>query len=579
MKIVLPTIVAPWRDRIEACRTVADVQAAQDDLMRYVVLDPACGSGNFLYVAYRELRRIEAELRRRATDMRRNTGLREQQVMALYFPLANVKGIEMDPFAVQLARVTLWMGHKLAVDELDLEERVLPLGDLSGIRRGDALKLEWPRADAVIGNPPYHGTKLLRGELGDDYVDWLASEFGVGVKDYCVYWFRKAHDHLPRNGRAGLVGTNSIREGKNREASLEYVVGNGGVLTSVVSNQRWSGEANVHVSIVNWVKGPHAGPVALDGREVMAVSTRLRSGADHGLGDRLVGNRNLQFFGVVPSGPGFLLDDDEARALLARTDADYSLIVKRYLVGDDITTSPFLAPTRWIIDFGEQSLEDAARWPAALSIVRERVKPSRDLHKKARERLQWWKFSRSVPDLFDAVSHLDRFIACPAQSKRFHMLWCETRWCPSNLTAVFAFDSDFAWGVLQSRIHTGWATDQSTTLETRPRYTAQSFSSFPWPDAESGTGHADVSAIGTALCAMRSVICRERQIGLTRLYNEIDEGAHSDLRDLHEALDEAVAATYGWPASVAHDPVETNRRLLELNRAITAGEFEYRPFR
>ena len=168
LKIVLPTIVEPWRERIAACRTVADVQEAQNDLMRYVVLDPACGSGNFLYVAYRELRRIEAELRRRARDMRRSAGLREQEALAVYFPLTNIRGIELDPFAVQLARVTMWMGHKLVVDELDLEERVLPLVDLSGIRRGDALKLEWPRADAIIGNPPYHGSQRLRGELGDD---------------------------------------------------------------------------------------------------------------------------------------------------------------------------------------------------------------------------------------------------------------------------------------------------------------------------------------------------------------------------------------------------------------------------
>jgi hypothetical protein len=107
LKIVLPTIVEPWRERIAACRTLADVQSAQDELMRYVVLDPACGSGNFLYVAYRELRRIEAELRRRAGDMRRSAGLRDQGSLAVYFPLSNIRGIELDPFAVQLARVTL----------------------------------------------------------------------------------------------------------------------------------------------------------------------------------------------------------------------------------------------------------------------------------------------------------------------------------------------------------------------------------------------------------------------------------------------------------------------------------------
>jgi hypothetical protein len=139
-------------------------------------------------LAYRELRRIEAELRRRERDMRRSAGLREQQQLALHFPLTNIKGIEIDPFAVQLARVTMWMGHKLAVDELDIDERVLPLADLSGIRRDDALRIEWPEADAIIGNPPYHGTKFLRSELGDEYVEWLKNEFGIGIKDYAIYW-------------------------------------------------------------------------------------------------------------------------------------------------------------------------------------------------------------------------------------------------------------------------------------------------------------------------------------------------------------------------------------------------------
>ena len=254
------------------------MQEAQDALQRYVVLDPACGSGNFLYVAYRELRRIEAELRRRARDMRRSAGLREQATLALYFPLTNIKGIELDPFAVQLARVTMWMGHKLAVDELDLEERVLPLVDLSGIRRGDALKLEWPRADAIIGNPPYHGTKFLRGELGDEYVEWLRTEFKVGVKDYCVYWFRKAHEHLASGGGAGLVGTNSIAEGVNRGASLDYITADGSVITTAVASQDWSGEAAVHVSIVNWVKTPPQPPSThvLDGREVSGITSSLR---------------------------------------------------------------------------------------------------------------------------------------------------------------------------------------------------------------------------------------------------------------------------------------------------------------
>lgn len=244
LKVVIPTIVEPWRERIAACKTLADVEAAQNDLMQYIVLDPACGSGNFLYVAYRRLREIEAELRRRAADMRRASGLPEQTTIT-FFPLANMKGIELEPFAVQLARVTLWMGHKLAVDELDVPEPVLPLADLFGIRRADALKVEWPPADAIISNPPYHGSQRIRRELGDDYAEWLKREFGIGLKDYAVYWFRKAHEALSDGGRAGLVATNSISQNRNRLPSLEWIAAEGGVITDAISTQDWSGEAAV----------------------------------------------------------------------------------------------------------------------------------------------------------------------------------------------------------------------------------------------------------------------------------------------------------------------------------------------
>ena len=553
-KIVQPTIVEPWRQRTQNLTSHKEAVAAQNDLLNYVVLDPACGSGNFLYVAYRELRRLEKRLHEREVELRRKAGLKEQGSLSLHFPLHNMKGIEIDGFAVALARVTLWMGHKLAVDELGLSEATLPLADLSGIQVADALRIEWPRADAIIGNPPFHGTKSMRSVLGDDYVEWLRREFKVGVKDYCVYWFRKAHETLQEGQRAGLVGTNSIAEGKNREASLDYIADTGGLITNAVSSQDWPGEAAVHVSIVNWVKsvGP-ARPFLLDGAEVSGIATSLRATEKDFRGRTLEANGARQFFGVVQSGDGFILGPGEARALLSRSDADYSEVVKPFLVGDDITSNPSLEPSRWIIDFGEKPLEQASEWEAALAIVRSRVKPDRDRHTKKREREEWWKFSRTVQDLFCAIDPLSRFIACPATAKRIHMVWCDPVWVPSNAIAAFAFEDDFAIGLLSSAIHTRWATVQSTRLETRPRYTVASFMTFPWPESNG----RDVAEIAIELISLRSQISLKQNIGLTRLYNEIDDGAWKRLRELHDGLDEAVALAYGWPASVAHDPDET----------------------
>jgi len=576
-KVVQPTIVEPWRERIGALTKHKDAVAAQNDLLAYVVLDPACGSGNFLYVAYRELRRIEQRLREREAELRVAEGKPkgDQVSLSAFFPLSNVKGIEIDGFAVALARVTLWMGHTLAVRELNLDESTLPLADLSGIRVGDALKLDWPRADAIIGNPPFIGTKMMRTRLTDEYVEDLRARFGVGVKDYCVYWFRKAHDHLAPERRAGLVATNSIREGGNRRASLDYVAESGGVITNAVSSQKWPGEANVHVSIVNWVRGsvPQP-PYMLNGEEVSGITPGLRAGSASELGEHLAMNANHQFFGVVPGGSGFILSAAEAELLRSEPGADYDEVIRPYLVGADITNNPRLEPTRFAIDFEFRTLEQAMLYPAAIDRVRKLVKPHRDKARRKAYRERWWRFEEPIVAMRQALERLPRFIACPAQSKRIFMIWCEPAWCPSNLTSVFAFDDDFAFGLLSSHIHTRWATDQSTKLETRPRYTTQSFMSFPWPDGK----REEVADLARRFESHRRETCLEQNIGLTTLYNQLDDGAWKDLCDLHRELDEAVAAAYGWPKSVAHDPDESNRRLLELNRAIAAGEVEYDPF-
>jgi hypothetical protein len=162
------------------------------------------------------------------------------------------------------------MGHRLAVEELGLDESTLPLADLSGIRRADALRVDWDEASAIIGNPPYHGSQNLRQVLGDDYVEWLKDEFGAGLKDLCVYWFRRAVERMRPGDRAGLVGTNSISQNRARGASLNYVVEQGGVITDAVSRQKWPGEAVVNVSIVNWMMRPTGLPsrFVLDGEPV-----------------------------------------------------------------------------------------------------------------------------------------------------------------------------------------------------------------------------------------------------------------------------------------------------------------------
>ncbi len=577
-KIVQPTIVRPWRERIETLTQPDAALALLDELAAFRVLDPACGSGNFLYVAYQQLRTLEAELKARIGELMRERG-RAVPAGLPRVDLSNMLGIEKDPFAARLAQVVLWIGHKVAVDKHGLDEEVLPLADLSGIVCADALHVDWPQTDAIVGNPPFIGSQNLRRAVGDQEIDWIKSKFGVGVKDYCVYWFRRAHDHLEPGQRAGLVGTNSVSQNRARGASLDYLVDGGGVITDAVSTQVWPGEAAVHVSLVNWVREPLEAPptFTLDGAPVAEISTSLTmAGAARAI--VLEGNKGRSFQGPIPGDEGFVIDRTEAIDLLKLSDADYKRVVRPYLIGRDITTEPGAQPSRWVIDFGAMKLEDAERYPAALAVARQRVKPRKDQNRSLDIRGRWWQFTRPRGEMRVAVRGLDRFATGTATGKRLLLAWASADVCPSNLVNVFAFDDDYAMGVLLSGMHERWAWAQSSTLKGDLRYTPTTvFATFPWPSPNDAQ-HAGIGDIAKRLIELRDSLSIERGIGLTKLYNECDEGAHKELREVHRQLDRAVSDAYGWPASVLADPAEITARLLALNAAIAAGGQEYTPF-
>jgi len=581
-KVIAPSIVDPWRERIEDAATLGQVQALQNELLNYVILDPACGSGNFLYIAYREMRRLEHDLHTKERDLRVAAGGKGEKQGALraFFPLTNIKGIEINAFAVNLARVTLWMAHKLSVDELDLDEATLPLDDLSGIRTGDALRVAWPKASVIVGNPPFHGDRNLRRLLGDDYVEWLKREFDCGVKDHCVYWFRKANDHLAPGQRAGLVGTNSISQNRARSASLNYIVDHGGVITDAVSTQDWPGDASVDVSIVNWIKEPEVTPshFVLDEAEVEGIDTALTESTVP-LADvpAIPANRGKAFQGFLP-GAKYDIPIETGHALLGRTDAHYADVVRPYLNGKDLTSTVNQQASRYVIDFAQMPLEEAMAYPAALDLVRAQAKEARETSNSYSRNPRWWQFLWPRPDFRKAILGLSRFIAGTATGKRILFVWCEPQWRPSNATNMFALESDFAMGVLTSRVHTDWAAKKSSTLEDRIRYTPSSaFETFPWPDPTNDVRQR-VEQSSRSLLELRQGLCVEHDIGLTALYNRMDDGAFTGLRDAHNALDAAVISAYGWPLSTVDDVRERNRRLFVLGAEYARQPGRHEPF-
>jgi hypothetical protein len=273
-KIINPTIVRPWRARIEGAKRLRDLTGLLDELAQFRVLDPACGCGNFLYVAYRAVREIEMQTIEKIASDFAPSSLRGVRFGITRVSTRQFLGLDVQQIAVEVTKMTLMLGRELAAVEWNARigplmgtlplsyDEGLPLDRLDDtVQCSDALLDPWPNFDVVIGNPPYQSKNKMLVEYGRDYVTRIRERYPdvPGRADYCVYWFRRAHEEMKFGQRAGLVGTNTIRQNYSREGGLDYIVNSGGIITDAVSSQVWSGDAVVHVSIANWIKGSYKG--------------------------------------------------------------------------------------------------------------------------------------------------------------------------------------------------------------------------------------------------------------------------------------------------------------------------------
>jgi N-6 DNA Methylase len=438
-KVVGPTIVAPWRARIAGASSIGDLERILNDMYSFRVLDPACGSGNFLYVAYRELRRLEYEVLTEIDDRRRSPDRAAQRAMAYVTP-DHFFGLDINPFAVEIAKVTMMLAKKLSSDELDETVPVLPLDNLDEvIVAKDALFTPWPRADVVIGNPPYLGRRKMLEELGVEYCNKLARAFPhvLGLSDYVTYWFPLAHDHIPKGGRAGFVATKTIAQTDSRKASLDYITTNEGQIFDATVMQKWSGDAAVTVSIINWIKAGNVQPCVMwvnggDLRlEVPAIPPTLRLETDVRGALQLEANRSPKvcFQGQTPGvTKGFTVSRDEFQEI-TRLDPRSGRFVHPFMGGEDLLDR--LGPSRYIIDLPHSDLLLAeAEAPAALAHLKKHVLPlkiaaaEKEAQRNQLARAQshdarlnahhakflasWWQLAWRRPEMLDAITQSDR---------------------------------------------------------------------------------------------------------------------------------------------------------------------------
>jgi SAM-dependent methyltransferase len=568
-RIVLPTIADYWRDRIQSVNSLNELQALHQQLSEYRILDPACGSGNFLYVAYQELKSVEFDLLQRLQGLDPRRGYMSLVTPQQFF------GMDINSFAVELAKVTLMIGRGVAIRKLNLPEPALPLDTLDqNIVCQDALFTDWVKADAIIGNPPFLGGKRMRLNLGDNYIDRVFAKFPE-VKDsvdFCSYWFRIAHDNLNQNGRAGLVATNSISQGKSRAASLDYISQNGGYIYDAVSTQEWSGEAKVHVSIANWCKiQPNI--YHLDGKEVLRINTSLQAEIDVTHAIRLKANLNIGFQGVIPVGKGFYVDSAKVEEWV-KSDPKNKDVLKLSCSAGDLTDIPNGLPSRWIVDFNDMSFEDANNYKLPFAHIKATVKPERDKNRRDVTRLNWWHYGEKRPIMRKVIVNLSLYFIAPSHSKWFIFLPAEPDWLPNNSVTVITSDDFYILGILTSKVHRLWVKAQSSTLEDRTRYTHNScFETFPFPQLAPNTSTKAKQTIEKIRATMqelhqyRSQQMENKQWGITKLYNEYFHEPASQLYKLHAKLDQLVMQSYGFS-----EDDDILSKLLELNLELAARE-------
>jgi hypothetical protein len=601
-KIVLPTIVRPWRERINAAETLEELGKVEADMLSYQVLDPACGSGNFLYVAYRELRRLERQLDEKRQAMSRRGGRREEMRLA-FVSTRQFHGIDLRPFAVEVAKVTLMLGRKLAADELGDERTYLPLDDLdANFQTANAVTATWPAFDACISNPPYLGAKRLLAEKPAEEIAALQKTYPEvgGLADYVVYWFRKTHDLLPEGGRAGLVGTANIRSGDSRKYSLDYIVDNGGVINDAVSSQPWSGDAMVEVSIVNWAKGAVDGPKTLwlsrgtTKMEVESITGSLSPNTDLRSAEKLKANTRPKvcFQGQTPQHtPGFVLSPDAAAKLVA-DDPISANVIHPFLIGAELTGDG--RPSRFVIDIDApdvlaaevqagsavmEHLRHAVLPDREASAVKEAEKnhalvaanPSRKVTWHQRNFLdKWWQLGWRRGDMVDALSELSRYIvlsrvAVVTRQSVYAFVSPEIR--PADALQVFAFEDDYSFGVLHSTHHRAYFEERCSKMKVDPRYTSNTvWDTYPWPQAPTTEAVEMVADTAARLIGLRDGRLADG-LSLEAQYNSLRDPGNNPLRKLQEELDAAVQVAYGFS-----NEEDTLTQLLALNQSIAEQE-------
>ncbi|GBO86231.1 class I SAM-dependent DNA methyltransferase [Marinobacter salsuginis] len=653
-RLVMPTLIEPLREQWGDIRGAAEtllrqgkdakalqqVQAFHYQLCQTHVLDPACGSANFLYVALEHMKRLEGEVLGFISELTQGQGVLESE--GLTVDPHQFLGLELNPRAAQIAELVLWIGylqwHYRLNDRLDLPEPILK--DFKNIECRDALieydsrepelddngrpvtiwdgismkvspttgelipdetgratvyryhnprRAEWPKADYIIGNPPFIGASTMRRSLGDGYVDAVRQVFKGVVPDsadFVMYWWHTAAENVRKGNaqRFGFITTNSLKQTFNRRV-LEPHLNDSKMplsLAFAVPDHPWvdgNDGAAVRIAMTVGVQGTQPGSLNRIVSEMKSESeTRkvdiasvtgkifsdLTIGADVASALPLTANLGLTFPGIEPHGKAFVVSPDEARELGLGKRSGLESHIRPYLNGRDLTGKPRNA---LVIDLFGLEIDDVKlRFPEVYQWVKERIKPERDHNPRPSRRDKWWIFGEPCPKFRAALPPLSKYIATVKTAKHRTFQYVSSDTLPDSKLIACTLDQPEILGVLSSRVHTCWATAAGSALGVGndPTYVkTKSFEAFSFPALDEAAV-AQIGKLATRVDAHRKDQLTEHpSLTLTGMYNVLEklrasekltdkektihqQGLVSVLQELHDELDHAVFRAYGW---------------------------------
>ena len=617
-RLVQPTVIEPLRQAWAYVQgaavllanegkhkeAVAELRHFHHRLCHLRVLDPACGSGNFLYVALEHLKRLEGEVLNQLHDIGETQSLLEAE--GLTVDPHQFLGLELNPRAAAIAELVLWIGYLQW--HFRTQGSGLPpspiLKDFRNIECRDAVldgdrQATWPEADVVVGNPPFIGNKRMRIALGDSYVEALRGAWHdmPDSADFVMFWWHHAAQLVAQGklARFGFITTNSITQTFNRRV-VQSALDGGIHLAFAIPDHPWVDSADgAAVRIAMTVVAPGKG----DGRRLDITAEREGKGegldvdlaetlgiihADLGVGinvaaaKTLQANAGLALRGITLVGTGFLVTPEEAANLEADTP------IKDYRNGRDLTDRP--RGVKVIDLFGHAADEVRRRWPATYQRVLETVKPERDKNNRASYRDNWWIFAEPRSEWREASRGLSRYIATPMTAKYRLFVFIDSEILPDQGLVPIGTGDASVLGVLSSCVHIVWALAQGGTLEDRPRYNkSRCFETFPFP-ATTPEQQARIGDLAEQIDAHRKkVLAEHADLTLTGLYNVLakvgagrtakeeaiyQRGLVGVLKSLHDDLDAAVLAAYGWTDDPSDEQIL--ERLVALNAERAAEE-------